>query len=375
MEVIKKYIPLYKLDTKGKTRVWYMELGQNGEEYGYRTVAGIKDGKMVTSEWRLSSGKNLGRSNETTPREQAESEIKSNYTSKQDSGYFGDQTMIKNFDKFMPMLANDYSKLKKGLEFPVISQPKLDGIRCLSRANGLWTRAGKEITSCPHLEESLKEVFDAMPGIIIDGELYNHELKDDFNSITSMVRKTKLTEADITKSKELVQYHVYDLFDTNNPNMPFTDRQQLLSEIVKDIEGVVVVETTKVFSQEKLDELYGTYLTDGFEGQMVRIDSAYENKRSKFLLKRKEFITDEFTVVSVEEGQGNWSGHIKRFVLNLPDGTQFGAGVRGNQATLRELFESNNKPTWATLRYFTPTPDGIPRFPVVVDWGVGERND
>ena len=80
-------------------------------------------------------------------------------------------------------------------------------------------------------------------------------------------------------------------------------------------------------------------------------------------------------MVSVEEGLGNWSGHVKRFVLRLPDGTTCGAGVRGTQTQMKELFESNETPTWATLRYFGLTPDGVPRFPVVVDYGVGERVD
>jgi ATP-dependent DNA ligase len=109
---------------------------------------------------------------------------------------------------------------------------------------------------------------------------------------------------------------------------------------------------------------------------MIRKNTVYEqNKRSKSLIKRKEFLTDEFPVVAVEEGKGNWSGHIKRFILALPGGTQFGAGVRGTQETMATMFESKEVPSWATLRYFTPTPDGIPRFPVVIDWGTGKRED
>ena len=93
------------------------------------------------------------------------------------------------------------------------------------------------------------------------------------------------------------------------------------------------------------------------------------------MLKYKEFLTDEFRVINVEEGEGNWSGHIKTFNCISTDGTEFGAGVRGTQNVLKELFESNQKPDWATVRYFTPTPDGVPRFPVVVDWGFGDRSD
>jgi ATP-dependent DNA ligase len=114
----------------------------------------------------------------------------------------------------------------------------------------------------------------------------------------------------------------------------------------------------------------------GYEGQMVRNDTPYEpNKRSKNLLKRKEFITSEFKVIEMLEGAGNWAGHTKKFRLALEDGTEFGSGVRGNQEQLKALWETQLPPTWATCRYFELTPDGIPRFPVVIDYGMGERND
>ena len=121
--------------------------------------------------------------------------------------------------------------------------------------------------------------------------------------------------------------------------------------------------------------MYGEYTQSGYEGQMVRQDTPYECKRSKNLLKRKEFITEEYTVVRVEEGQGNWSGYAKKFVLVLENGTQFSSGVRGSQAQLKALWESTEKPTWVTCRYFELSNDGIPRFPVVIDYGTGKRED
>ena len=138
---------------------------------------------------------------------------------------------------------------------------------------------------------------------------------------------------------------------------------------------IKVVPTSYCGHQEALDELYSTYTEDGYEGQMVRNDTPYEHKRSKNLLKRKEFITEEFNVVEVMEGLGNWAGYAKHFRLELGDGREFKSGVRGNYAILKELLEQEVKPTWVTCRYFELTPDGIPRFPVVIDWGIGDRND
>ena len=368
----KLHKPLYKRDTKGKIRVWQMELGWNDEgRAGHRSHTGIKDGRFVVSEWKSCLPKNVGKANETTSSEQGQSEICSLYTQKLDTGYFASESDIDTFDKFKPMLAVEYKEDKIDFEeSDYYSQPKLDGIRCIARRDGLYTRAGKPITSCPHIIETLKPVFDIYPNAILDGELYNHVYKDDFNKIVSMVRKTKLKDEDYEESRRLVQYHVYDYFVDSD----FNERYDALAKLKLE-DPVITVKTDRVSSMQKLDFLNGEYLAEGYEGQMIRLNSKYQNKRSKYLMKRKEFLSDEFKVIRTEQGQGNWAGYVKRFILELPDGTQFGAGVRGNQETMKTLYESNNTPDWATLRYFTPTPDGIPRFPVVVDWGNGQRED
>ena len=366
---------IYKRDSTGKIRVWWYDVGTDTQEWAWRINSGIKDGKIVTSEWKYVEQKNVGKTNETSLQEQANLEAHAEMKKKLERGYFSKIEDIDSFEKVKPMLAAKYenAKLNWGKEV-YFSQPKLDGIRCVARKDGLWTRQGKEIVSVPHIMDDLKEFFDVYPDAILDGELYNHDLRDDFNKITSLVRKTKPTQADIKEAATLVQYHVYDL--VRSDKMVFGDRITKLSVESTFGYSIRIVKTNRVNNQEEIDNLYGDYLQDGFEGQMIRLDKKYEeNKRSKSLLKRKEFLTDEFKVVSVEEGKGNWSGHIKRFVLELADGTQFGAGVRGTQEVMKALFESNEKPNWATLRYFTPTPDGIPRFPVVIDWGVGQRED
>lgn len=375
MKNVEKLPSLYKRDSKGKIRVWQIEVGYSNDDYaGTRTVAGLEDGKKVTSEWNLSEAKNIGKINSTTAYTQAQAEAKSIWDKRIEKEYFVDISDIDSYDKFEPMLAADYTKTKVQISSGY-SQPKLDGIRCIANSKGLWTRSGKPITSCPHIWEEVKDVLEANPEVTLDGELYNHELKEDFNKIVSLVRKTKFTDADLEDSKRLVQYHVYDIHNSNNADVIFSIRNVDLNDSGFFKEYLHFVGTDWCDTQDQLDELYASYMADGYEGQMVRLDEKYECKRSKSLLKRKQFITEEYDVVAVEEGLGNWSGHIKRFILRMPDGTECGAGVRGTQTQMKELFESNVTPTWATLRYFGLTPDGVPRFPVVVDYGVGERDD
>ena len=375
--MIFKLETLYKGDSKGKIREYTIEYTRDGVlPAGYRTVAGIQGGKLVTSEWKLTEGKNIGKVNATTPGEQAEREATAKWEKKEEKEYFTSVNDIDNDQPFKPMLAHDYTKRPQSSGW---SQPKLDGIRCIATKNGLFTRAGKSITTCNHIVEDLKDFFESEPEVKLDGELYNHELKADFNKITSLVRKVKPTVDEEAECRSKVQYHVYDMF-TPEHEFPFNSRNQFLKQHkhFQDFDHkskVQLVETTLCASQDLLDSKYAEYTEQGYEGQMVRNNEPYECKRSKHLLKRKEFITEEFKVVQVLEGSGNWQGYAKHFELELEDGRVFGSGVRGNQATLKHLLYQEEQPTWVTCRYFEKTPDGIPRFPVVIDWGVGERED
>ena len=113
-----------------------------------------------------------------------------------------------------------------------------------------------------------------------------------------MVRKLKSTEEDLAEAAKLVQYHVYDICEPKYKL--FYDRFNILGAMAEKTGGPIhLVPTTYCENQDKLDELYSEYTEDGYEGQMVRLDYVYEHKRSKGLLKRKEFTTEEFKVVEV----------------------------------------------------------------------------
>lgn len=373
MKNIQSLPELFKRDTKGKVRTWTIQYGWDDDNTaGIRAISGLVDGKKITSVWNISEAKNVGRSNATTAKSQAEFEAQADHTKKKGAGFFQDINLIDTFAHFKPMLAHDFAKK------PVTSgytQPKLDGIRCIASADGLYSRSFKEIVAVPHIAEALEEFCEKFPGITLDGELYNHELKSDFQKITSLVRKTKnLGEDELAESKQMVQYHVYDCFDSNNTDMPFIERYEFLKMFLPTGVSIVLVDTHDASTSADIDELYGMYTSDGYEGQMIRQNTAYEGKRSNNLLKRKEFITEEYKVIEVHEGQGAWTGYAKRLTLELPDGRTFSSGIRGSQAKLKELLDNPNI-DWATCRYFELSNDGVPRFPVVIDYGVGKRQD
>ena len=183
----------------------------------------------------------------------------------------------------------------------------------------------------------------------------------------------------------MIQYHIYDAPVIGNGKWAmsekdlYSERTSKLDAAFKNLKlnkgdldyyesPLVVVETTEVNSREHLDELYGEYMEQGYEGQMIRLDGPYENKRSSKLLKRKEFVDEEYTILGYEEGKGNRAGTIKHFKFKNKDGKEFNSNVKGSFEYLADLLEKADDLIGvdATVKYFNLTPDGVPRFPYVI---------
>ncbi|WP_426039689.1 hypothetical protein [Brevundimonas sp. DC300-4] len=342
---------IFKKDTRGRTRVWQIE--QDGTSY--RVLFGIKNNPQTPTGWIHCIGKQA-----RNDLDQAGFEIASAYEHQLDREYHKTEATLDEPKFFQPMLAGKYSGFSPGF-----AQPKLDGIRCIARVEGLFTREGQSIDSAPHIYETLRPLFIKEPDIIIDGELYNHSLFDDFNAIVSLVRRKTLSPQQLTRSAEFVEYHVYDLPSHAGS---FSERSQALLKVVEGLPAIVAVQTEAIQDEQIYDELHGSWIENGYEGSMWRADAAYEQKRSKTLLKRKEFQDAEFRCLSIDEGVGHWAGLAKSVQCALPDGRTFRAGIKGSQARAKELLHESH--LVVTVKYFHLTPDGIPRFPVVTKfWG------
>lgn len=358
------YPILYKRTATGAIQVWWVEC----DNFGFRTHSGQEDGAIVTSEWTQVYPKNVGRSNETSTAEQAHIEVQALYKKKlAQGGYHTRRSEIDNPKFFKPMLAKKYEDRPIHNWAGVSSQPKLDGVRCIATADGLWSRTGKPLVSTPHIMEALIPAFEKDPDAIFDGELYADHLSQDFNTIISYVRKTKPTYADLLASRS-VQYHVYDFPSCDSS---FSERFLQLSMLFHSgllDHPVVLVPTHAVQDEDNLDFLNGQYIEKGYEGQIIRLNGPYENKRSPLLLKRKVFQDGEYEVVAINEGKGNRSGMAGFITYRLLDGRTFDSGIRGSHDYARQLLK--DAPLYegavGTVRYFNLTPSGIPRFPITV---------
>ena len=213
-------VTLYKRDKKGKVRAWTIE----HDAVSYWTISGIyPDGKMTKTAPTFVEQKNVGKANETSLEQQVLNEVASKIQYQIDQGFTYDiPTEEKRFEV---SLANKYQDRieKNKLEFPYIVEPKLDGVRCyIKMVDGdirMFSRKHKEFVACPHIatNEFVQKFFEMYPDAILDGELYNHELKDDFNKIVSLVKKSKPKSEDLEESAKLVQYHCFDSYYPSEP--------------------------------------------------------------------------------------------------------------------------------------------------------------
>ena len=354
---------IYKKTKTGATQEWTIEVSDNK----YRTHSGQCGGQITTNAWTVVYGKNEGKANGTTDNEQALKEAIAKRTKKLESGYFEDITNIDTKQYFEPMLAAKWEDYKDKIQYPIYSQPKLDGIRCIVTKDGMFSRNGKPIISAPHIGKSLNFLFESNPNLILDGELYADKFANDFNKIVSLVKRTKPTADDLKESAKNIEYHIYDIPSVSET---FDGRLEALNELFQYFPKCVkLVETQTANNELEVMELYGEYVDKGFEGQMLRLDSKYENKRSKSLLKHKSFIDEEFTIKDICEGEGNRTGTAGYMVFETADGKPFKSNVKGTWEETAEMLKSKKEliGKQATIKYFNLTPDGIPRFPFVTN--------
>lgn len=368
---MKKFPKLYKLTSTGKIQEW--EIWVEGNIIHKRH--GQQDGKKQHTTDTIIEGKSIGRSNETTPEQQAELEAQALWTKKREKDYresikdLNKEVKTSSFGGFLPMLAHKYNEHKDKLIFPCYCQPKLDGIRCTARNNivTLWFRSGKQIKTMPHIEKALNKVMKDKE--IWDGELYIHNA--DFNKLGGSIRRD--VNMDINQAQK-VEYHIYDfprIWVGDNLLVERDSYKYRLNEFNKRKlnHPLIKVETTIIYDKNEMKQKFSEYIEQGYEGSILRnMDAPYEQKRSYNLLKYKEFDETEYKIVGYEEGRGLLTGAVGSFICELPNEEQFKAKLKGKDVTelLKKYFENPKlfMGKYLTVQYQGMSKDNVPRFPV-----------
>jgi len=273
-----------------------------------------------------------------------------------------------------PMLAYKVGKKPVDWSEKVYIQPKLDGIRCVIYVDDkenirCFSRTGKEFHNLVHIKLSLRKFFFdyANVDVVLDGELYNHKLRNDFEKIVSLVRKQKPTPEDRLNAHHLIQFHCYDYIETVM-DKPYSYRSGQLA--CADFYGASIkyVETSLVNSKESAQLRHQYNLNNGYEGSILRLDKPYQQKRSYNLQKFKDFNDTEATIVGYEIGKGKREGTLGKFLMLDDDGIEFGCppGKGYNYKDLADIL--NNIHDYigkrATFTYFERTQYGSYRHPL-----------
>ena len=273
-----------------------------------------------------------------------------------------------------PMLAYPVSDKPIDYNKPVFIQPKLDGVRCVIQYNpkappeetGItaYSRTGKEWKNIDHILEQLRPFFRKYPNVILDGELYNHDLKNDFEKIISLVRKTKPTDEDRLEASKLTQFHCYDIIDEK---LPFDQRIEFVTESLMLLgNSIHTVDTTQCFTESDAKVFHADNLELGYEGSIVRTNDTYHCNRSHNLRKFKDFHDTEALLLDWVEGKGKRKGTIGKFMAQDFEGNIFGMPVMDKFKYLQDNFEvmKGYVGKTATFTYFERTKAGSYRHPL-----------
>ena len=231
-----------------------------------------------------------------------------------------------------------------------------------------YSRTGKEWLNIQHILDELQPFFNKNPDVVLDGELYNHDLKDDFEKIISLVRKQKPTSLDRHEARLLTQFHCYDMYSPDFDHN-FNIRDEFIMETIDgEYEHTVTVDTEEVFDMEDAKKYHVENLALGYEGSIVRLNTKYQQKRSHSLRKFKDFSDAEATIVGYLDGKGKRTGTLGKFIMQDDEGNQFGCppGKGYTYKDLADMLSNIHKYMGqrATFTFFERTKAGSYRHPL-----------
>ena len=386
-------------DGKGKIRVVEMSAGWNEEQHAfgiYRTTYQYKGKRTEQPAIYISMGKAS-----RTLKEQLNLKYKSNMKKYLDKGYKLLQGSIDDYSEdelneiigevvtdssgfAKHMLAKQADKVKDSsiekVKMWAVSR-KVDGVRCsfywkdgevksASRGGGDYDYSTYQLREHP----LLRSILSTHPDWVLDGELYKHGKS--LQQISGAARMEKTVAG-----SSWLEYYVYDIMV---PNIPFSERYNLLHELAELInqesfnperewekEDLRIQVLPHVFvtgdnKKDQIMELHNQYVSEGWEGCVAR-DVSKEYKyggRGQEMVKFKMYQDAEFEITGLSEGL---RPEDMCFTLKTEDGIEFKAKPMGSRELKEQYREDLDKliGKMATVKYFYLSDEGTPLQPVL----------
>lgn len=371
--------PLYQDTNNGKRMIWMIGFSSETEELVTINYYEDSDKKRIFRREVEAKGKK-------DIQEQALQEAKRKMEDKIFNGYSNKETekveRIKDYF-ILPMLANDYTKVKNPIKFfPVMVQRKLDGARNMATIRGdnviMVSRELRERKHFEHMRDEIFKLSKFLPkNIILDGELYSEG--ENFQDIISIVKK------DLEKSdnEDKIKYNIFDIMMEDKPT---DERVKILSEAFENYKEkygkpkiISLVQSYVANNDQEIKEYFKQFLKENYEGLMIRHMTPedkklrtdknmkmtyYKQKRSNNLLKYKEFMEEEGVIVDIIDAKGN-ERCLALFQIKLDGGNIIVVKPATTFEERAEYFKNKNKYIGKkyTIKYFELTKDGIPKFP------------
>lgn len=201
------------------------------------------------------------------------------------------------------MLASNI-KLDK-IRLPIIGSLKLEGVRGEFTPEGLFTRPMKRFNN-KLVEEKFSILLEycSDQNIIIEGEFYVHGIE--FSDISSICRRAAHLYT------ELLEFHIFDMYDPLLPDMPFARRASIIECIVQEIKltDVFAIEQKMYYTHKSIENAYASALDLEYEGFVLKHpDHAYKKGRSttkeQTFVRMKQENTYDGVVIAIEERMEN----------------------------------------------------------------------
>jgi DNA ligase-1 len=308
------------------------------------------NGKESSTSYFVERGKNIGKSNETTPEQQANIMMNFCVKKQKDAGY-SEKNDVVEYSLPRPMLATTWNGITD-LKHAFI-QPKLDGVRLLvGRFKGniiMQSRTGK-IMEFEHIRQNCEFLEE---GQFLDGEMFDPNLS--FEEITGIFRGP-------SENHSKLNYHCFDFFDLSKPDLTFNKRIELLDKF-KVHQNFIMVSTSYIDIKD-VDKIHKS-LSENYEGTIIRDPNGiYEfDKRSKTLMKFKDFFTKEYIITAWTVGKDN----TIIWICKTESGKDFNVRPTGTTEYRKKLLTDakSHIGKFLTVKYQeTTTKHKVPRFPV-----------
>ena len=270
-----------------------------------------------------------------------------------------------------PMLADKYNPDKFVKKLFAVTE-KLDGIRCMAVCKEdsitLYSRQGKLIEGCMDVVLSLRKLRYTLDyDFVLDGELLATNC--DYSTVYKETIKRVKNKKAIKTGIEFVVFDTLTMSEFENLECfnKYHERLEKLLAYEKkavDCDHLRFIQVLYMGDDEsRLLELLEQYRLAGAEGLMINyLDSEYEFKRSKTLLKVKVMQTADLRVIGFEQGKvgGKFEHTLGSIVVDYK-GYSVKANIKGeNNLAIREEIW-NNKDKYlgkiAEISYFEETHD------------------